>query len=257
MKQKNVREMSHPSWLLTAVFIICAGISIFSAWARLNADAVLAMMEEQIRAAVEPAVLVLAVVFGLVALAALFSLLGLSFQKSCLILGVLSLAAVIVGAVNAYGSSTEVRSSLYRPEYLGGENRFGTVWYGILPGVLAVLFFGLAFQREISGLCLAETIYCAIVALCGIVFTVHSGDYKNAWNAFLPLTAAIGCFLGYRHASFDKIRIVLEILFGLWSLSGLWFVLQSGGRENVSFVVLPLAAALGIDLIGRELNDRS
>ena len=55
MKQKNVREMSHPSWLLTAVFIICAGISIFSAWARLNADAVLAMMEEQIRAAVEPA----------------------------------------------------------------------------------------------------------------------------------------------------------------------------------------------------------
>ena len=106
MKQKNVREMSHPSWLLTAVFIICAGISIFSAWARLNADAVLAMMEEQIRAAVEPAVLVLAVVFGLVALAALFSLLGLSFQKSCLILGVLSLAAVIVGAVYAYGSIT-------------------------------------------------------------------------------------------------------------------------------------------------------
>ena len=29
MKQKNVREMSNPSWLLTAVFIICAGISIF------------------------------------------------------------------------------------------------------------------------------------------------------------------------------------------------------------------------------------
>ena len=107
-----------------------------------------------------------------------------------------------------------------------------------------------------SGLVLAKTIYCAIVDVCGLVFTVHSGDSNKAWKASLPLSAAIGCFLGYRHASFDKIRIVLEILFGLWSLSGLWFVLQSGGRANVSFVVLPLAAALGIDLIGRELKDR-
>lgn len=256
MKQKYTAQMSHPKWLLTAVFIICAGISLFSAWTRMNADAVLAMMEEQIRKAVEPAVLVLAVVFGLLALTALFGLLGLSVRKSCLILAVLSLAAAVGGLVYAYGAITDVRSSLYRPEYLGGENRFGTVWYAILPGVLAVLCFGLALQRGVSGICLAEMIYCGLVAAGWAVFTIYSGDYKNIWNVFLPLTVAAGCLLGYKGASFEQIRKGLALMFGLWTLSGLWFVLQSGGRENAGYIVLPLAAVLALGLIGREMKEQ-
>lgn len=254
MKERYVTGMSHPRWLLTGIFIICALISILSAWVRMNAEAMFVQMEEQIRGTMEPAVLMLAVVFGLVALTALFCLLGLSFQKSCLILAVLSLAAVIGGVAWAYGAITDVRSTLYRPEYLGGENRFGTVWYGILPGGFAVLCFGLAFRRDASRLCLAEAVYWTIVAVGWAVFTIYGRDYKNAWNVFLPFVAAAGCLMGFLRVPFAKILAVLEILLGFWALSGLWFVLRSGGRENAGYMVLPLAAALGAALIRRELR---
>ena len=45
-------------------------------------------------------------------------------------------------------------------------------------------------------------------------------------------------------------------MFGLWTLSGLWFVLQSGGRENAGYIVLPLAAVLALGLIGREMKEQ-
>ena len=44
------------------------------------------------------------------------------------------------------------------------------------------------------------------------------------------------------------------VLLGLLALLGLYQLILSGGRENASCVVLPLAGALGFELARRELR---
>lgn len=250
MKQTRVTEMSHPKWLLGAVFLLCAAASLFCIWARVNMERLFVQIEEQIRGALGPSVLVAAVAFGLLAVFALFCLLGLSVKTGLRIFGVLAAVLAVAGVKYSAGLIFDRQSILNIPAYLGGKESFSSVWYGLVPAALAVLSLGFGFGLSTKKICFLEGILFLAAGIAGALYAYKLRNYMVVWNVCLPWPFCIAFFHGALGGTVKKVLTVQIVVLSLLALWGLWYVFQSGGRENASsYVVIPAAMALGIFVI--------
>ena len=247
----------NPKGILAFLAILCAVVSGLSFWVRLYGEILLVGMEEQIREAVLSASLPLGALFCLLAFWALWAVLGLSWRKGCLVLAFLWGAGAVWGIVYALRSILQPEMPYYLADYLGEEDPYGNVWYGVIPLACGILCLGLGLKARGRRIFLGEAVLFLIAGACALVYHLYMPGERNVmwqWNIYIPLGACICCLLGAFGKRAGQLLMAAQCCFGLLALLGLYQLILSGGRENASCVVLPLAGALGFELARRELR---